>query len=50
MVQGISVNTAFWPYAVSANGQKFLVADQIEGAQQQPITVVTNWLAIAKRK
>lgn len=30
--------------------QKFLVADQIGGAQEQPISVVTHWLVIAKRK
>jgi eukaryotic-like serine/threonine-protein kinase len=45
-----SSNAAYWPYSVSANGQKFLVVDQLESGQAQPITVVTNWLAIAKRK
>jgi len=47
---GSGNNVAFWPYSVSANGQKFLVMDQIEDAGAQPITVVTNWLAVAKRK
>ncbi len=44
------VNAAFWPYAVSADGQKFLVMESLDTGEAQPITVVTNWLAIAKRK
>lgn len=41
---------AFWPYSVSGDGQKFLVLESLDAAATQPITVVTNWLAIAKRK
>lgn len=44
-----SPQPAFWPYAVSADGQKFLVMEPIDTAEAQPISVVTNWLAIAKR-
>ena len=47
---GTNYSAYFWPYSVSANGQKFLVMDQLEGGEAQPITVVTNWLAVAKRK
>ena len=47
---GINYNSYFWPYSVSASGQKFLVMDALESLEAQPITVVTNWLAVAKRK
>jgi hypothetical protein len=45
-----STQAAYWPYAVSAEGQKFLVMEALEAAEAPPITVVTDWLAAAKRK
>lgn len=46
-----SSNVGFWPYSVSADGQKFLVMESLDlAAEAPPITVVTDWLAIAKRK
>ena len=46
----IKVSAGFWPYSVSADGQKILVMESLDaGGEAQPITVVTDWLAIAKR-
>ena len=38
--------TAPYPYAVTADGQRFLVAvDQVQTTATAPITVVVNWVA-----
>jgi dipeptidyl aminopeptidase/acylaminoacyl peptidase len=39
-----------WPYAVSRDGQRFLVAvDRSQQRAEQPITVVENWTAALKK-
>ena len=50
-LQLASTNAGFWPYSVSADGQKILVMESLDaGGEAQPITMVTDWLAIARRK
>jgi serine/threonine protein kinase len=36
-------------YAVSADGQKLLLATAVEGSVTTPITVVTNWTALLNK-
>jgi eukaryotic-like serine/threonine-protein kinase len=36
-------------YAVDGNGQRFLVRTPTKGPKPNPMTVITNWLAVAKK-
>ncbi len=38
-----------WRYAVSKDGQKFLINSAVEQSASVPVTVVTNWTAAIKR-
>lgn len=39
-----------WPYDVTADGKKFVVANQRPGQASQPLTLVTNWPALLKKR
>jgi len=39
----------FPPYAVTAEGQRFLINTIVETEQNAPLTVVTNWTAEVKK-
>jgi Tol biopolymer transport system component/tRNA A-37 threonylcarbamoyl transferase component Bud32 len=45
---GISVETTRDQYAVTADGQRFLVLKPLSGAVQQPLTVIVNWTHLLK--
>jgi hypothetical protein len=44
--QGVLRNT----YAVSPDGQRFLLVQPASGAKPSPITVVLNWPALLKKQ
>jgi dipeptidyl aminopeptidase/acylaminoacyl peptidase len=46
---GIAVNPRTDEYAVSADGQRFLLSRQIVGGSRFPLTVVLNWPAVLKQ-
>ncbi len=39
-----------WPYDVSADGKKFVVASQRQTQGSEPLTLVVNWPALLKRQ
>jgi len=39
-----------WPYDVSADGKKFVVATQLAQGTSGPLTLVTNWPALLKKQ
>ena len=39
----------FAPYAVTADGQRFLITEIVDTEPNAPLTVVTNWTARAKK-
>ncbi len=39
-----------WPYDVSPDGKKFIVANQRQAQASQPLTLVVNWPALLKRQ
>jgi hypothetical protein len=39
----------FFPYAVTADGKRFLVNTTVGDAVETPLTVVVNWLAAVKK-
>lgn len=45
LFQGAMTITAGYSYAVSSDGQKFLVSSTIEGGEVSPMTIVLNWSA-----
>lgn len=42
-------NNPYYAYAVTANGQRFVVAETLEGPESPPLTVVVDWLAALRR-
>jgi hypothetical protein len=44
----LDIDNTFYPYDVTADGQRFLMATVAETAPS-PITVVTNWAADLNR-
>jgi hypothetical protein len=38
-----------YPYMVSSDGRRFLILSLAEQRSVTPVTVLTNWLAAAKR-
>ena len=38
-----------FPYAVAADGKRFLVNTTVGNAVEKPLTVVVNWLAAVKK-
>jgi hypothetical protein len=46
---GSGANTA-WRYAVSKDGQRFLINSTMEQTTSSPITVVTNWIEGLKKQ
>jgi hypothetical protein len=46
---GNDANDVRIPYAVTADGQRFLVIRRVENASERPLTVVLNWAAGLKR-
>ena len=47
---GIPVGQSFYTYAVSADGQRFVVAAPREQKSPAPLTLVQNWTALLKKK
>jgi hypothetical protein len=43
------VNPYRWGYVPSADGERILIAQPVEGSVKPAITVVTNWQALLKR-
>ncbi len=41
--------SGYYAYAATADGQRFLVAETIEGPESPPLTVVVDWLAALRR-
>jgi len=39
----------YWTYDVTRDGRRFLLAESAAEAESQPLTLVTNWQAAAKR-
>jgi hypothetical protein len=44
-----AVNPYRWGYVPSADGERILIAQPVEGSVKPAITVVTNWQALLKR-
>jgi len=46
-----SVTSRFngFPYAVAADGKRFLVNTSVDDTSETPLTVVVNWLAAVKK-
>jgi len=44
-----TVLTIYTPYAVTADGQRFLINEVVETEPNAPLTVVVNWTAEAQR-
>jgi hypothetical protein len=40
---------AFAPFAVTADGQRFLIHEEVETKPNAPLTVVVNWTADLRR-
>jgi serine/threonine protein kinase/Tol biopolymer transport system component len=47
---GILVANGFYPYDVSLDGQRFLVATPREQKSPVPLTLIQNWTALLKKK
>jgi serine/threonine protein kinase/Tol biopolymer transport system component len=48
-VSGLDRNFFRYPYAVAADGQRFLLLKPVEDAASRPLTIVQNWTAMLKR-
>jgi serine/threonine protein kinase/Tol biopolymer transport system component len=48
-MSGLDRNFFRYPYAVAADGQRFLLLKPVEEAASRPLTIVQNWTAMLKR-
>jgi hypothetical protein len=46
---GTLVGASFVPYAVTDDGQHFLINTVVETEPNAPLTVITNWMAVVKK-
>ena len=48
-VSGLDRNFFRYPYAVAADGQRFLLLKPVEDSASRPMTIVQNWTGMLKR-
>ncbi len=50
LFQANPVSTTGWPYDVSADGRRFLIATESAQETNEPLTLVVNWPAVLKKQ